>query len=263
MRLVANYTVFYGEAFIEWSLRSVYPFVDYIQIAIGDRSWKNMHNETFPPIDNLKERVRHFMLNEDPEHKIILYTGQWSTDTDQRNFLLERSRGLADYIMIIDSDEVWEEAQIKQLRGVLEDNHKRKDYERFFGVGIRHYYRSLYWRHDPKTAVCYIYKVEDDITHKWIRHPGFRGEPNIVPLDLYYHHYGYAYPSDIIKKKVSFWGHNDEVPTSWFEDTFMKWTPNGGVPAFSPTNNDWSKLEHCEVIKEMQDHPFTKFEIIP
>lgn len=262
MKVAANYTAFYGEAYVKYSLRSVYPFVDYILIALGEKSWaRGAMGLRDDRIDNIEKALEEFLKEEDPDHKIIIFKGTWASDTIQRNFLLDRCRGLVDYALLVDTDEIWEPQELKTLLSYP------KDYpnEKVFRVGIKHYYRSLYWRHIPdEHLVNYLVKVEGT-KHKWIRAIVDTTTKLDVPgkqVPVWYHHYGYALPTKFVKKKISFWGHCGEVTDNWFEDIYTKWTPNGDVKAYSPTGDYWEPLKKCKLIDIMKDHPFAKKELI-
>jgi hypothetical protein len=118
MTIAANYTLFYGEEFIEYSVKSIYDHVDKIYMSVGEMSWKNHHGKRFEPIDNLLEKVYEIP---DPDKKIEIFTGIWDGDTEQRNFLLDKCIGNYDYAMLIDSDEVWEKREIQGIKGVAEE----------------------------------------------------------------------------------------------------------------------------------------------
>jgi len=262
MKISANYTIFYGADFIEYSLRSIYDHVDYILIALGKKSWKNHEGRRFSPIDNTKEVIMRFIKENDPESKITLFEGEWDSDTEQRNFILDKCRGLVDYAMLVDSDEVWEKKEIEKLVREVKENSLSRDPPLVYGVGIVHYYRSLYWSHSSQGPVNYVYKVTPALTHRWIRHPQFdRTDVQVLQLPVKYHHYGYAYPSKIVEKKVKFWGHSGDVVEDWYEDIFLKWKPS--LPAYSPAGQNWTDLKRKRIIPEMADHPFREFEIIP
>lgn len=268
MRIVANYTAFYGADFIEYSLSSIYDYVDKIQIALGEKSWPNtLGDRLLTRIDNIEEKIDHFMKNKDPKGKITLFKGIWADDTEQRNFLLSKVYDDFDYAMIIDTDEVWDTPQIKRLIDFLKYADKYRVPFNVCAVGLLHYYRSLFYRAEFRgQQVIYIYRLEDDIEHRWIRHPGFKKkdvEPLIYQIpDCYYHHFGYAYPSKIIKNKTRYWGHNAEVQDQWFEDIYTKWSPDKEM--IGPVRGDlWGKPTKCTPPPIMKDHPFTKFEIIP
>jgi hypothetical protein len=263
MKLAANYTIFYGEDFIEYSLRSIYPFMDYIFIALGEKSWIGRGGLRRLPIDNVRKKIRHFIKHEDKDKKVRLYEGVWNDDTEQRNFLLDKCRGKVDYAFLVDSDEVWEykilEGLIKQIR----KNNRRKEPPNLYRVGIYQYYRSLKYRFkDEIHRVDYVYRITPDVRHDWIRRPGTESGKDIKEetIPVYYHHYGYAYPTKIIEKKVDFWGHYGEVPPDWFTHRFRTWTPD--EMAYSPTGQEWP-TKKCKVVDEMKDHPFAKLEIIP
>jgi hypothetical protein len=254
MKVVANYTIFYGAEFLKESVKSIYKQADKIQIAVGLQSWKNHKGIRFGPIDNTIEVAENL---DDPDNKIVLYKGIWDSDTEQRNFLLDKCIGEYDYAMLIDSDEVWEE---DQLKGLLD--YAKEDLERFgpvgrekkvIAVGIIHYFKSLYWGYKGETQkVNYLFRADGSVRHEWIRHPGVVDTGRV---DVYYHHYGYAYPSEIIKKKIAMWGHSGEVAETWYKNIYLPWKPNDGqAQAWSPTGDLWEPLIKREIIPIMAKH---------
>lgn len=253
-QIVANYTVFYGEEFIEQSVKSIYDYVDRINIAIGKMSWKNHKGKRFKPIDNLLEKVKTLP---DPKKKIRVFKGIWDSDTEQRNFLMDKVIGKYDYAMLIDSDEVWEEREIKGLVDVATKMMEDEEIK-VIAVDIIHYYKSLYWGHRGQNirGVNYLFKADGTVHHEYIRHPG------VLPThkcSAYYHHYGYAYPPEIIEKKVQMWGHSGETEENWFKAKYLPWKPNQGQ-AWSPTFNLWEPVERYGLIPEMKGHRLSKFE---
>ena len=264
MKISANYTAFYGEAFIEYSMRSVYPFVDKILIARGTKSWAvGANGVRYDPIDDVKGKIKHFMENEDPENKVELFEGTWVSDTEQRNFLIDKSNDIGmNYALLVDTDEVWEPQDLKTLLKAIKDNPK----ELIFSVGIMHYFRSLFWRfEDGSATVNYVFKLPE-VRHGWIR-AGMKVsakeyEIPIFKVPVEYHHYGYAYPSKVIGQKITFWGHCGEVTPDWFSSIFMKWRPRKHLQSFSPTGQDWNLLKKVKLIDAMKDHPLSRKEFI-
>lgn len=252
MKIAANYTVFYGEEFIEYSIKSIYNYVDRINIAIGKMSWKNDKGKRFKPIDNLLGKVKTLP---DPDKKIKIFRGIWDGDTEQRNFLLDKCIGKYDYAMIIDADEVWEKREIENLVKTAEEYLADKVIK-VIAVDIIHYYKSLYWGFKGTNArgVNYLFKADGTVHHEWIRHPG------VLPThkcSAYYHHYGYAYPPEIIENKIKMWGHSAEVIRGWFKNTYLPWKPQA-MQAWSPTGDLWDPVVERELIPEMKGHRLAK-----
>jgi len=262
MKISANYTIFYGADFIEYSMRSIYDRVDYILIALGEKSWPNVHGQRLlSRIDNVKEKIEHFIKHEDKDNKVRLYEGVWQSDTEQRNFVFDKSRELeCDFVFVVDSDEVWDTPELDTLFECLSFNEKFQTGVDLYTCNIKHYYRTLHSCFWDKTAVVNILaRVTPKVKHYWIRHFGDNIKTFSIP-DCFYHHFGYAYPSKLIKEKVKYWGHNAEVVENWF-DIFMRWKP--GKLAIAPTGQDWSDIMPSKLPKVMENHPFNKYKIIP
>ena len=264
MKISANYTAFYGADFIEYSLRSIYPFVDKILIARGTKSWAvGYAGIRHDPIDDLKGKIEHFIKHEDPDKKIILFSGVWQTDTIQRNFLIKEANKLKmDYALLVDVDEVWEPQDLKTLLKVVKNNPK----ELVFSVGIMHYFRSLFWRFEDRGGkVNYVFKLPE-VAHGWIRHGILASGPTIEiasrKVHVAYHHYGYAFPSKIIEQKITFWGHCGEVVPNWFRNIFMRWEPRRHYPVYAPTGQKWNPLKKVKLINIMKKHPLAAKELI-
>lgn len=254
LKIAANYVVFYGEEFIEYSVKSIYEYVERINIAVGKKSWKNHKAERFAPIDNLLEKVYSIP---DPDKKIRIYKGIWDSDTEHRNFLLDKCIGKYDYAMLIDADEVWEKEQIQGLRDTAE---KCRDIPEIkaVSVGSINYYKSLHWGHKGlRYNINYLFRADGSVHHEWIRHPG---TVKTEETSAYYHHYGYAYPPDIIKNKVQMWGHSGEVMEDWFNKAYLPWKPNSNAQAWSPTSDLWEPMKRYGLIPEMEGHRLSKFE---
>lgn len=251
MKIAANYTIFYGEEFLEFSVRSIYDFVDRINIAVGEKSWKNHKGVRFDPIDNTLELVDRLP---DPKNKIRVFKGIWDSDTEQRNFLLDKCIGKYDYAMLIDSDEVWEKAQISGLLEFATNDLERSpkgEESKVISVNIIHYFKSLYYGFRGELQkVNYLFRTDGSIHHEWIRHAG---TVKTAHCSCYYHHYGYAYPKEIIQKKIRMWGHSHEVTENWYKDIYLGWQP-GKLQAWSPTGDLWEPIKMYGLIPEMAGH---------
>ena len=95
--ITASYKVFNEAEYIEYSLESIYPYVDRIDIAEGGIKLRGGQ----PSTDNTVELIQKFP---DPEHKIRLFRKQWENKEEIQAKLLELCT--SKWMLFIDADEV-------------------------------------------------------------------------------------------------------------------------------------------------------------
>ncbi|GAH43564.1 unnamed protein product [marine sediment metagenome] len=146
------------------------------------------------------------------------------------------------YVLIIDSDEVWEDKDLEKLKERVRQN---PDYGAYH-CALRTYVKSPFYRISPPercrpTVVVNGHKVEQIL--------GVRGN-GINPIlwmdDVFMHHFSYVRSSeDAILEKMQYLslGDKDDYHKNWFEKYWEK-IPN--VHNFHPTigeESSWKSLE--------------------
>lgn len=112
--ITASYKVYKDAEFIEYSLKSIYPFVDLIDIVEGPV--KLRAKEKKRP-DNTVELIKAFP---DPDKKIRLYRGNWASKEEIQQKLLEVCTGR--WMLFIDADEIIEAEGMKAVKEFCEQN---------------------------------------------------------------------------------------------------------------------------------------------
>ena len=113
MKIVALYVAFQGDGFVRASVDSIYPFVDKIVFAQSRIGWAGTpdkaENTVLPVIKQWKK------VN-DSQNKIINIEGNWGNQLDHYNAGVTyiRKHLKSDYVMIIDTDEVWASDQLQE-----------------------------------------------------------------------------------------------------------------------------------------------------
>jgi glycosyltransferase involved in cell wall biosynthesis len=117
MKITAAMIVFNGDHVIEQSIQSVYDFVDEIVIAEGPvKYWQEMGFERSS--DNTIELLRNF---HDPDKKLKIVNDKYSEKDDQFQRALDLMTVKPDYLIQVDSDEVWTEKSLIGLRTLLDE----------------------------------------------------------------------------------------------------------------------------------------------
>jgi len=112
------------EDWIWWSLKSVYPAVDHIVIVEGVArdKWCFPDAGKFFTLDGkstdrTEEEIRRFMAEDDPDKKVEFFrVGFQPTIMCLRNFTLEYCPRDTDYVLVVDSDHLYDEKQLHDLR---------------------------------------------------------------------------------------------------------------------------------------------------
>jgi len=255
MKIAANYCVYNEQDYIEYSLKSIYPFVDKIIILISDAPWKGI----FQAPDRTLEIVEVFP---DPDRKIYFESGFWENQAIQRNHALNLSRKFGmDYCWVIDGDEIYEEETVSKLKKAL------KGYPNgiSFYCAWWTYWRSFYYRIDPpETSTFVIGKITKSFHFMNARQPS---PGKVVGLSkVFLHHYSYARPLERIKKKMTnIQGPGGDIRYDWFEK-FKTWPNNKTMRDLHPFwQNHYQRAIRIDrkIPVVLKNHPWAKLEVIP
>lgn len=112
LKICALYKTFSGEEFVTESIDSIYEHVSDIVFVHSDVSWLGERGNTVVPV------VRDYP---DTAGKITSLGGKYRTQIGQYEAGLEyiRRNINCDYIMLIDTDEIWDRAEIRKLINFL------------------------------------------------------------------------------------------------------------------------------------------------
>lgn len=117
-RFGAVYKTYQGNEFFSASLAGVYPLVERIVIASSTCNWvgESGGNDT-------TEVARAWKEKNDIYDKIRIVEGAWTNQDDQQNAAWAAiAPDQLDYVMIVDSDEVWDEPNLTRLQEHIKSN---------------------------------------------------------------------------------------------------------------------------------------------
>jgi hypothetical protein len=110
--ITASYKVFNEASFLPYSLRSIYPHVDCIDIVEGATKYSLRYGDEFgASVDGTVEILKKFP---DPEHKIRVMQGRWVDREQAQAKLLEMCA--SKWMLYIDGDEIIDAKSMRNLR---------------------------------------------------------------------------------------------------------------------------------------------------
>lgn len=261
MNIVALYKTFRGEEFLEASIRSIYDRVHKIVLVNSEISWTGRKGNT------CKEVIKKFV---DTENKLI------SIDCDTSNQLEQCDIGFqyikyhfdCDFVMLIDTDEVWDNKNLDSAIKCLEDDPR---HDVVYRVGIYTYIKSPYYRVtpiEPLKPVVFVSTKRNYLGSSQRCH----GLESVTmqtkdKLSIFYHHFVYVRKdfNTVLEKIISshvsenreYQDMSEWIPQVWNRLPRLqgKWK-DGFHPAIG-FQGHWSKLEKVE-LKSLPE-VFTQF----
>jgi len=237
MRLAACILLFKEQAFIEATVRSIYPVVD--SICIGTQYDRNISDKEIVPDKSIEALLK----IPDPENKIRLVMQRNVSDlpgNDGQAKLRNAARQLdpkADYYLIVDSDEVW---STETLRKCWTEVQKTK--WAAYRINCYNYYRKWNYRVVPKEGkgvrpLAFLrqgFPFKHDRQVDWHAparlkeyfRKGRKPKTIYFPADCAIHHGSCVGDDARILTKIMNWGHRDEVDPQWFEKVWKNFRPD-------------------------------------
>jgi len=258
-----------GKPFIDYNLKSIYPFAKEIIIVEGSiPSFEDFANHDGSSKDGTIRAIKKYP---DPENKIKLIQGKWHSKVQMQNEGLKQVTG--SYVWFVDVDEFYKQNDIRRVFKILTEN-PSIDQVWFKAV---HFFKGLdYYMFHPTLLkkvwlVRRIFKCFPGIRLRSHRPPkaNLKLKPNLwkigkvwTPKNILLYHYGYLYDSQVrAKLKI----HKDKFfnsihPDEWYENLFIKWNPSNRrllekkYPVWIlKKNSKTKKFEgvHPNIVKEM------------
>lgn len=238
-RILGFLPILYGVEYLECCLLSIRDYCDAVHVCHTDtpsHSYKTI--EKCP--DSLEEIYD--ICKKTLGHKLLWGPAPQNTEGESlhRN---ERYRYSKDfhYILSIDADEVFS--------GITEAiefaaNHE----ERFYGTrNYLNFWKSFNYVNTDQFAPIRIEKLSAENY--------LQNHEN--PLKVF--HFSTAQNSNTIRYKNTIFGHASEIRPDWFEDIYMKWTPESGIEWLHPVSLQiWKEAQpfnRHSLPLCLQDHP--------
>jgi len=224
-----------GMPFIECALRAIYAGAQEIVIvegAVADCMFAADANGS--STDGTVEAIKRFP---DHEGKIRLFQGKWPEKLDMHNKALEAVSG--DYVWLVDSDEIYHEADIERVRQLLHEDPTiaRVDFiPDNFWKGFDYTFVSAKFAEDDY-HYRRVFRYSPDARFISHRPPTLSSQQGRVlngretrALHIYPYHYSYVLWNQVYQKVELYhrygWGKQWGIDLDlWFRDFFLQWKP--------------------------------------
>jgi hypothetical protein len=226
INFVALYKVFEGHEFLYASLDSIYDFCDRIVIVSSDKSWNNEEGNT------VIEKVKQYKEEKDNiNNKIHIIEGSFITQESQYQIGLDYIKNNFNnipYVLIIDTDEVYEKVHLETLRKEIEKDNFAHD---AFSCRMFTYVRSMFYKVEPIEPCCPTIVIKNNLNYfSGIRGSGVQNRKHLD--NVFFHHFCYVRDSiETIKRKYI----NSSIGDKAASVNWEYWY-----------NNKWLKLPNCE-----------------
>lgn len=182
MKIIAFFKVWDGHEWLSASIKSIYNYVDKILLLTSNISWiGQLDNPSIPEINRIKK-------DEDTENKIIHINHDESNQMKHCNYgykWLEENHPDCDYYMLMDSDEIFHDNEIKKAKEFLINNPDHKAYR----CHVRTFLKSPFYMVWPPEPLCPTIYVKANQKNYGFEPRGCGIKPFIVIENSYYCHY--------------------------------------------------------------------------
>jgi len=232
MKFGAIYCLYDDHEYLEESLFPHACNLSKVLFLISDVPWngeKADNSKTVSRVKKLCEKNPNFELIED----------HWENEIDQRNFGLAffYKKGI-DYAFIIDSDEIYRDHHFKNIKKFILKN---PEYDAFH-IKWNTYWTKNYYRIQPRENYNPVIAVRVSHFLFTIIRGGItsviRSENSVIKTTGQYNgvlippeiaicfHLSYARNNEYMKRKLETNSHAGEFLDGWYENVWLKWTPN-------------------------------------
>jgi hypothetical protein len=243
MKIVALYKTFRGEEFLKASIRSIYRYVDKIVLVNSETAWTGRKGNT------CKKTILQEMASHDPGNKIVNIDYDTMDQVEQcaAGFHYIKDNLDCDYIMLIDSDEVWDRYNLEQAFQYLRQNNEP---EYVYKTGLYTYIKSVHYRVDPVEPLEPVVFVSPKLDNLGTSQRCYGLPSKIMHTDkghkIRYHHFVYVrYEFNTILEKII----SSHVSEDCYYQDMSQWI-----------SQVWNKLPHIQKKWEEGIHPAIGFQ---
>lgn len=278
MKIAAVYCIYNEEEYIEYSIKSIYDFVDKIVVCLSlapyttyNTQVNQMHWE-----NDKTEGIIERLSRGDDKFKII--KGTWNEQIAHRNtamkYCIEKGYN---YHFLIDGDEVYKREHLDAIAGEIAAHPEVGS----FVIKCTIFWRSFKYR-IPAEMVAWcprrIFKITTQrniLGLKWpyrcrfigINATNSLGEVYQIPTQkAIFYHFSYAKSARAMREKLATFPHADIILDGWYENVWLKWPENRQMRNIHPTNPEkFPTLKYTEpedLPEVMKSHPYYNKEII-
>jgi len=280
MKIAAIYCVYNEEEYIEYSIRSIYDFVDHVFVLLGCApycAYNARAREQFQQPDQTETIVRRLAAT---HPKIQLITGLWDSEQAHRNAGMRLCLGHGDdYYFLVDGDEVYRRDHLEQLRTEVAAHPEAGQ----FIIKCHLFWRSFRYR-IPAEELGWmprrVFKVTwiSRLGKSWLPLPRpcwFTGNNktnswgtvyHIPPERVVFYHFSYARSPARMQEKLLTFSHAHEILDGWYTRVWLPWPQQRHMTAIHPIDPPkFSRAVYHEVSdlpEVMRSHPYFEQDVI-
>ncbi len=221
MKTGVQVLVYNQEEYLDYFLRSIYSYVDVIQIMYSEEPFTKYNirsRKEFHKIDSSLDILLRFP---DTKRKIYIQKGKWSDEESMRNdalkLLKEREVKLC---LIFDVDEFWPDRMLLHLIEHLNENLRINQVAWCHDKTLFKQFDRLIDFPESKLPIAFIINDYSEFIDRRIP----RGEKIKLPTNYFYWHLGYILPNKRMYEKIMTFSHADEVPEKWYEEKWINFS---------------------------------------
>ena len=225
MKFATHIVLFGQDKWIMRNIENAYPHVDRIYIAYSEKPWS--YN---PTARNVYKNSFDLNIIKQSEYidKITIIEGDWITEEAQRNACVDKAKADGmDYLMIHDADEFYFHDDFELMKIFIINNPSYDVYT----CGWISFWKTFKYITVSQTFNKIIGNPQIFINIK--RNIGFQRKrcPNsnhIINIpDVICYHASYVLTDAELQEKLKTWGHhNDFNVDAWYNNIWLKWTPD-------------------------------------
>lgn len=261
MKIVALIKTWSGQEWLKACIDSIYPHVYKIVLLTSDISWiGGRDNPSIPVIEDIEQ-------HNDPDQKIIHINHDEPNQMKHCMYAYSYIKNSldCDYVQLIDSDELWSNADYKKAIEFLTAN---PDYNAY-RTNMYTYVKSALYRVDPPEPLKPVCFIKPNLPDMGMEPRGCAIKPFIMMPDVWCHHFVFvrAHFNHVLEKLIQ--SHVSEkqpyesmdrwIPEVWnkLPNYNKSMFPNGAHPAIG-FGAHWKRLKQIE-IKELPECLFSKY----
>lgn len=280
MKIAAVYCVYNEEEYIEYSIRSIWDFVDRIYVLLSEQpysAYNTRARELFRQPDRTGDIIAE-LARACP--KITVVPGVWDSELAHRNAGLRLCfRDRMDYYFLVDGDEVYRKDHLDHLReeiaqrpGVGQFIIKCDLFWRSFRYRIpaddlawmpRRVFKLTRWSELGKSRLPLPLRCRftgNNKTNSWgtVHH--------LDPRRVIFYHFSFARSPEKMREKLLTYSHAHEILNGWYERVWLRWPQQRDMTNLNPV--DPPKLPRA-ILRDVDDlpevmrrHPYYEQEII-
>jgi len=247
----ATHVILFGQD--KWVMKNIensYPHVDRIYIAYSVKPWGYNPNARINYTNSFDLNI---IRNSKFIDKITIIEGDWLTEEEQRNScVLQANSDEIDYLMIHDADEFYFHHDFEKIKEFIIKNPNNDIYT----CGWISFWKSFKYITVPQNLNKIVgnpqifINLNRKINFERKRKP--TGSSIINIPDVICYHASYVLSNEELQEKLKTWGHhNDFNVDEWYNNIWLKWTPD--MLNMHPVNSSaWYKaIEFNEELPEI------------